>query len=160
MPFASVGSISHGTLRTEDLLDAFAYELEYHVSRNPAMWVGATGRKERDRLMALIGEAREIDADKALEEGNEDSIERAHDLCLELSDALNDFAPPYCYFGAHEGDGSDFGFWPCMDQIEELTKISDPSDVADHLGEPCAFVNDHGNVTVYAADGTVVLELV
>ncbi|HYW24877.1 MAG TPA: hypothetical protein VE953_11985 [Terriglobales bacterium] len=37
----------------------------------------------------------------------------AKDWLLEdLYDALNDLAPEGCYFGAHEGDGSDFGFWP------------------------------------------------
>tara|TARA_Y100000310_G_scaffold275814_1_gene292541 strand:+ start:92 stop:355 length:264 start_codon:yes stop_codon:yes gene_type:complete len=30
----------------------------------------------------------------------------------ELCDVLNDLAPGDHYFGAHEGDGSDFGFWP------------------------------------------------
>lgn len=33
-----------------------------------------------------------------------------------LFDALNDIAPGGCYFGAHMGDGSDFGFWECEEE--------------------------------------------
>jgi hypothetical protein len=29
----------------------------------------------------------------------------------ELWDVLNDYAPEGYYFGSHEGDGSDFGYW-------------------------------------------------
>lgn len=36
-------------------------------------------------------------------------------LLEELFNVLNDHAPEGYYFGAHPGDGSDFGFW----QIEE-----------------------------------------
>ena len=100
--------------------------------------------------MKLVSEAREVEPD-------DDS---ADDLVFELQDELQFFAPPYCYFGNTEGDGSDFGFWPSMDEIEELPTIPDPSEVENHLSEPCKFVNDHSNVTVYNADGSVAIDFV
>ena len=136
-----IGTIIHGTLRNEDLLDAFASELEsitQHV-------VGPA----KSELAKLIAEARECDPD-----GDE-----ASDIIDELQDALGIYAPPYCYFGTTEGDGSDFGFWPAMESIDDLPRV-ESSDEARELGEDCAFVNDHGNVTVFGADGSVLLELV
>lgn len=154
MRYASLGSISHGTLRTEDLLEAFATELEYHVQRNADEWCSDDGRKERDRLLALVHEARETDPE------GDDACELVN---VELPDALQAFAPPYCTFGAHEGDGSDFGFWfagqECLDE-NDVVRVADPSEVEQHLGEKCYYVNDHGNLTIYGADGKPCLELV
>jgi hypothetical protein len=144
MKYASFGTISHATLRDEDLLAAFADELEYQVQRNADEWCSEDGRKERDRLMDLIAEARDdVDSDEAGE------------IVNELQDALNAFAPPYAYFGAHEGDGSDFGFWISSDAIDSAfdgLKVNDTSEVpADYSGE-VLHVNDHGNYTLYAAN--------
>lgn len=150
MNYASIGSISTGTLLTSDLLDTFASELEHLVQRNAQEWCSDDGRKTRDRLLKLVGDARECE-DMESDESSE--------LLAELQDALGEFAKPYCYFGTLEGDGADFGFWPSMDQISELPKINDPSE-ADSLGEDCAYVNDHGNVTVYGGDGKVILDIV
>ena len=149
MKYASIGSISHGTLRTEDLLATFADEIEYQVQRNADEWCSDQGRIDRNNFLRLANEAREIDPD------GEDAAE----LIDELGDTLEHFAPPYCYFGANEGDGSDFGFWPCMDEIDELPHVED-SDEAKALGEDCAFVNDHGNVTVFGGDGSTIIDLV
>ena len=136
---AHIGSISHGTLRTEDLLDSFAYELEY---------VRAI---DDERSSALVREAYAV---------TDFDGENASWLVDELQDALNEYAPPYCYFGTHEGDGSDFGFWPSMDAVGELPRVSDPNEVEQHEGEDCVFVNDHGNVTVYGGDGKVLIDFV
>lgn len=41
--------------------------------------------------------------------------EQADDNTHMLFDILDSIAPDGCYFGAIEGDGSCYGFWPCED---------------------------------------------
>jgi hypothetical protein len=105
---ASIGSISHGACRAGDLLEAFASELEDCVTRNFGLDLA-----ERERLTALVWDAREADPES----------DSATDLIDGLSTELQAFAPPYCYFGAHEGDASDYGFWPCDEAIRELPDV-------------------------------------
>jgi hypothetical protein len=141
---ASFGSISSGTLRAEDLLVAFADELEFQVSRNADAWCSDAGRAQRDAYMVLVGEARECDPDS----------EEATDVVAALDSALQEFAPAYGYFGSHPGDGADFGFWlsEFMEQDFDGLKVADTSEVpADYCGE-VLHVNDHGNATLYAAE--------
>ena len=38
----------------------------------------------------------------------------------DLHDALNTLCPPFVYFGAHPGDGADFGFWHDWDALGEV----------------------------------------
>jgi len=141
---ASIGSISTGTLKTDDLIEAFSDELS-----------SILGEQAADcKLLSECDAWLEAHAD----ENNADDDEGS-ELAAELEDALNEHAPLYCYFGAVEGDGADIGFWPCREQIEELPRVEN-SDEAKALGEDACFVNDHGNVTVYGGDGSVILELV
>ena len=151
MKYASFGSISTGTLRTADLLASFAAELSHHVKAN------------FDNLepKAIYDYAATIGAAECNESIAEHDPDHADDILTDLQEALQHFAPPYAYFGALEGDGADFGFWPSIDAVKEYcTQISDPADVENHLGEECFYVNDHGNVTVYAADGSVIWDCV
>lgn len=139
---ATVGTISHGTMRTEDLLISISDELR---------------RLQPDH--ELVKECEAIQTLWAAGWNDIYDNEHASETLDALFDAMEEFAPPYCYFGANEGDGSDYGFWPSMEAIEELPRIQ-MAEGEDVPAEDHCYVNDHGNVTVFAADGSVILELV
>lgn len=134
---ASIGSISHGTMRPIDLVDTFADELR-----------SLDTEESHKELIAECDAWLESDGDDIDEETGSELVEK-------LFDALNEFAPSYCYFGASEGDGSDYGFWPSIDSMEEdvrcgdLLKVSDLSEVPASWHGRVMLVNDHGNVTLY-----------
>lgn len=135
--YAMLGSVSSGTMRTEDLLDALSYELDYQLSRQSKRFPRAAQRK-------LI---REANSPKL-------TAEDAQYVVEELFEALQDFAPPYACFGAHPGDGADYGYWLSEDIEREFDglKVDDTSEVpADYSGE-VLHVNDHGNMTLYVAN--------
>jgi hypothetical protein len=96
---AAVGSVSSGTLRTDHLLRAFAWEL--------------ARLDKAEEFSELIEEAaRWLNTVGTDDEWQDNGL----DIVEELSNALNEFAPPGHYFGAHWGDGADFGFWPLEDE--------------------------------------------
>jgi hypothetical protein len=164
---ASFGSVSHGTLRTEDLLSAFSSELEWQIGRNGAFLSMPENFALRDRLAKLLGEAQDAWQEDGETLQDEDL---AAEMVNELQDALSDnFAPAYGYFGAHCGDGSDFGFW--LGDIEDIKSqvgfvsvsdrasasfkesagcdSEDSSRPADSFRGEWLHVNDHGNATLY-----------
>lgn len=81
-----------------------------------------------------------------------------------LFDALNEYAPPYFYFGSHPGDGSDYGFWLSQD-VQELVQdgggmvVSDTSEVPEDYSGEVLHVNDRGNTTLYVADNGKLTEV-
>jgi len=131
----NVGSISWGTLRSQDLIPSFMDVLLEH---------------DMSAARALQKEYREvfqnIDNDEFM-----DASEDATWLVEALFEALNEHAPPFHYFGATDGDGSDFGFWVDVDAVQESILHAEPVPNTDYrvsiddlvLWE----VNDHGNVT-------------
>lgn len=146
----SIGTISHATLRSEDLVDAFVTELKCFddLSEDEKSLID-----EAEDWQAVDVDRPWIDADLYQECG--------YEITNELQDVLDTRAPSYCYFGTISFDGSDFGFWPCRESIDELPRVKDPSEIPDGgTGADTAFVNDHGNVTIYAADGSIILEIV
>jgi len=113
------GSYSEATLRDEDLLNAFFSALE---SVDPA--------KYRE---TLAGCAETYTAEDGLIDD-----EFAGELVEELIDLLNAYTPEGCYFGAHEGDGADFGVWPIEDDEPEDDddEPQEPED-GDYIIEDC-----------------------
>lgn len=153
---AKIGSISHGTLRDEDLLEVFTNELEWQIQRNEDYFSHPENLAQRDRLNAILGEAQDCWTDDG-EDIRADKWEETAELINDtLINALEVFCLPYFYFGAHPGDGSDFGFWPIdIDDIKEHVEFSStteqeyPND--DFQGE-WLHVNERGNCTLYVRE--------
>ena len=145
-----IGSMSSGTLKTEDLLPTFADVLRSLALKGP----------DGDEHRKLADEADAIDFDNESMD-NQDLIDGILD---ELQDALQEYAPTYCYFGALEGDGADFGFWVDFDAIEEaihdgeVVQVEDLAAIPDDYNGSVVLVNDHGNMTLYNATTRVEVE--
>ena len=96
-------SLSHNTMRSQDLIPVFLTFLSVHYS----VWYAAH-----------VGRVFPLPPAHAVEdEGAEwwDSEECSYFLNEELFNALNELAPEGYYFGSHIGNGSDYGFW----QVDE-----------------------------------------
>lgn len=95
-----LGTVSHGTMRPQDLIPAFLSELE---RLDPAAY----------QQVMIPGAGFPAVPNHALEDEDADwwQSEDCGFVLDELFDALNEFAPEGAYFGAHPGDGSDYGFW-------------------------------------------------
>tara|TARA_R110000824_G_scaffold102858_1_gene244668 strand:+ start:241 stop:561 length:321 start_codon:yes stop_codon:yes gene_type:complete len=92
-----LGTLIHGTLRDEDLLQAFSDELAR---------IDETVFSQVIRLDAQLFVGNLTAAEIVEQLG-----EYASDLIWNMQNALSDLAPAGIYFGNIEGDGSDFGFW-------------------------------------------------
>ena len=127
-----IGTLIHGTLQDEDLLEAFANELE---------------RISDGSYSDEIAEARTmVKYGITGENGHGDT---ASEVIINLIDILNGYAPPHVYFGAHAGDGSDFGYWPIGDDWDNCSGHWVSKNVfIDHDCRVFVQINDHGNITV------------
>jgi hypothetical protein len=86
-----MGTLIHGTMRPEDLLPTFLVECDrLAIPVSPETRAMAEAMADPDAI------ALQSAADEALEE---------------LFEALSSVAPFGCYFGAHTGDGADYGYW-------------------------------------------------
>lgn len=134
--------LSHATMRPEDLIPCFLSFLAMHAPQAmpaDAHYMGAqylmhtdTGAIDtedgwHDTFLHSTPEARGVedfedghlvpvirDYDGGWREGDY-WLEQASDDTHMLFDILDSIAPVGCYFGAHEGDGSLYSFWPCED---------------------------------------------
>ena len=143
-----LGSISTGTLRTEDLLPAFADTLEDRGSTYesaPDMWDSI--RKYRTLIDEDMLDTIDTDSQCLLAELINET----------LFDALQEYCPPFVYFGTLEGDGSDFGFWPNYDGMTEANIDGLDEFQADNV---IVQYSDHGNVTVMDLERNVIWSVV
>ena len=104
---AEVGSVIIGTLRSSDLVVAFMDALD------------ALDAVRADHLLAEYGDAVAWALDNTSSIMEDDEPGDVAWLLEDLFDALDDLAPDGYYFGTLEGDGSDFGFWPLPDWLDE-----------------------------------------
>ena len=136
-----LGSISTGTLRTQDLLEAF------HST------IAASGTPP------ALAEDGYADGGKAYSD---------EELLEVYTEQLESLCPPFVYFGTLEGDGADFGFWADFDAIDEScarkhhrrTHNPDTGEIVLEDESVIVQVNDHGNVTVMDMERNVLWSVV
>lgn len=113
-------SVSHGTLRSIDLIPEFLGVLQQYA---------------KDRYDAYVKANPEV---LDLEGMDDETLSWVVD---ELIDELNAVAPEGTYFGSHPGDGSDFGFWT-MDESKKSEGLA--SDIQEE--KPTVYlVSEAGN---------------
>jgi hypothetical protein len=154
---ARIGAVSDGTMRPEDLIPAFCDELRELDTEG-----------EYTSLLAEASDLMDLWSETDEDEEHEDDG-NASEILGELFDALDSFSAPYCYFGASEGDGACYGWFPSWDSIRDA--IHDGEILA--LGEGkydkrwedlteeeqdsftgyVLHVSDHGNATLYTVAG-------
>jgi len=125
------GTVSEGTMRARDLVPAFMDVLAKYA---PDVWLRIKSDiasefniLNYDCLFGLDGECnQEGYCGHCLHNDSPGNCTLDRDdvwysemmswiLNEDIWDAMNDITPDGCYFGAHPGDGSDYGFW----QVEE-----------------------------------------
>jgi|GEM_PF-1419037 len=168
-PRYSIGSVSSGTMRPEDLIPAFLSQLEHELKYGPKQ-----DRATRKAHAALV---RDITARMDELENYFDTDDASDDVAA-LEDALQSYAAPYFYFGAHPGDGADYGFWLSeswdddvtpVDELDEQEfksgafmpdiKVSDTSEVPKWFRGGVVHVNERGNVTLYVKSARKLTEV-
>lgn len=131
----TIGAISEGTSRPEDLVPTFAGVLQEHAPDLYDAWCDA------------FPNARDEAADP----------EMLTEAQFALEDDLTSLAPPYVRFGSNEGDGASYGFWPDWDALDQdavavTPPRHNPTPEVLKAETPPGYilvVNDHGNATLY-----------
>jgi hypothetical protein len=123
----TIGSVSEGTLRPEDLIPVFEDVLGE-----------ANGLTPHGIRTAFFNES-----------------DSENDYLNTLFNELNNQAPLFTYFGSAEGDGACFGFWIDHEYLDEAIHSQRKYNAdALYLEDDNVWVkvSDHGNVTLFTND--------
>lgn len=118
----SVGSVVSGNLHPAAIMDSLARLL----------WKLDKGKKHKYFIFSFL----DLDSSGKFSDDPEVNLQ-IYSLNQGMMEALNDFAPPFCKFGAHDGTYSDYGYWPSITTLEnaildgEVLEITSLSDVPD-----------------------------
>jgi len=118
------GSVSAGTHRPEDLIKAFSDELAAVKTLTPMLvyearsWLN-TALDWQSTVWDSQPEVQDLFYDDLVKHW----MDRGPGLVEELQSTLNDLAPGYFYFGAHHGDGADFGWWLSYSEADEADEM-------------------------------------
>ena len=102
-----LGTVSHGTMRPQDLIPAFLRAIAVIAQHKPEGF-------NHSHANALQVAYPHSVPNWVVDEGDDCpwwDAEESGWLLETLFEGLNSVAPEGYYFGAHPGDGSDYGFW-------------------------------------------------
>jgi hypothetical protein len=114
--FRYAGSVSHGTMREEDLIPTFMDVLDdirEEITLSAGPWPVSSDPSRLDYRVKVVGgiDGRLGEIERRIDTDGYFDSEDAHWDLEYLFDQLDALAPAGYYFGAHPGDGSDYGFW-------------------------------------------------
>ncbi|MGI6379205.1 MAG: hypothetical protein ACOX2R_00305 [Anaerolineae bacterium] len=110
-PKPEPGSVISGTMLPEDLMPALLETLYLCDAERAEAW--AECWQEIDHRIYNQDEHEDGEMFAGLDP------EKISYALNELFDELDEISPRGCYFGAHPGDGSDYGWWPAEDYDDE-----------------------------------------
>ena len=101
-------SLSKATMRPEDLMPVFIYAIRQIDPDNKILMDSMNKLEETMYKEDLDG--------NILSKEYYESEDCQYDLDY-LFDTLDELSPKGYYFGSHHGDGSDYGFWKCEEDL-------------------------------------------
>lgn len=107
--FLPLGSVSGGTLRPEDIVHEILCSLRadnLRLSRSDRRKVSALSREWEG-----IAERGEDNPWGGFSASEGEDFDNLSEILAELHDIAENYTPPGCYFGSHEGDGAAIGVW-------------------------------------------------
>jgi len=115
----NIGTVSHATMRPEDLIFSFL----------PVLLKYAPSLHEESCFQLCQIKAEHVDMG-GIAGDMQDWFDQINDYLNEsLWEDMDRIAPPYTTFQASEGDGADFGYWPCHEGITEAIDCGDIYDM-------------------------------